>query len=75
MKCKCGKKLNRVSRWYTKWFTKNVVYVIAVVSEDGERIIEKYPVCTRCGLLYAYLADMHKKYGLKAMMEISDEHK
>ncbi len=69
MKCECGKKLSRIKRFYITYFTKRVVYTVAVVSEDGESIIETFPVCTRCGMFYESLSEMYKKYGLKAIME------
>ena len=69
MHCECGQKLSRVKRFYITYFTKRVVYVVAVVSEDGEEIIESFPVCTRCGLFYQAMSEMYEKYGLKTIME------
>jgi len=75
MKCECGKRLSRVKRFYFSFFTKRIVYKVAVVSEDGENIIETFPVCTRCGVFYEAMSKMYEQYGLKAVKEILNETK
>ena len=72
MKCDCcGCKLSRIKRFYHRWFTEDVVYTIHVADDDGV-IIEKFPVCPRCGVLYEYLVTLHTEFGLEGIKEFID---
>lgn len=68
----CNKKLSRVKRWYFKWMTKRTIYVVQVVTDEGEEV-ERFPVCGRCGHLWYYLAEIHEKYGLKGTVTVLDK--